>query len=179
MTEQPTQREAETVALCERLRAQQAFPVCPYDRRSPDYWTAPNDKPCVVCGGEPEGPDKCTGADTRIMLEAAALIERLERERDTQRESKEFAQRCCVKAEADNARLKDELSKQIAGAELIALENARLREALVPFAEAAASYDPPEGDDSHAAWAHDFTIGSLRRARAALPARTQEEADAE
>lgn len=40
--------------------------------------------------------------------------------------------------------------------------------ALEPFAEAAASYDPPENDDGHAAWAHDFTIGSLRRARAAI-----------
>lgn len=45
---------------------------------------------------------------------------------------------------------------------------ATMREALVPFAEAAASYDPEEGDDAQAAWAHDFTIGSLRRARRAL-----------
>jgi len=54
-----------------------------------------------------------------------------------------------------------------------ALENAQeelatMREALEPFAEAAASYDPEEGDDAQAAWAHDFTIGSLRRARRAL-----------
>lgn len=46
--------------------------------------------------------------------------------------------------------------------------------ALEPFAEAAASYDPPENDDGHAAWAHDFTIGSLRRARAALRAKAEE-----
>jgi hypothetical protein len=37
-------------------------------------------------------------------------------------------------------------------------------EALEPFAEAAASYDPEEGDG----WVHDFPITSLRRARAAL-----------
>lgn len=46
--------------------------------------------------------------------------------------------------------------------------------ALEPFAEAAASYDPPENDDGHAAWAHDFTIGSLRRARAVSRAKTKE-----
>lgn len=39
-------------------------------------------------------------------------------------------------------------------------------EALAPFAEAASSYDPDEGDGKNVAWAHDFTIGSLRRARA-------------
>jgi len=40
----------------------------------------------------------------------------------------------------------------------------RARKALEPFAEAAASYEPDEGDDRCIAWAHDFTIGSLRRA---------------
>lgn len=47
------------------------------DARIAEYWTTPNDKPCKFCGGEPEGPDKCTGADTRIMTEAADEIERL------------------------------------------------------------------------------------------------------
>jgi len=41
-------------------------------------------------------------------------------------------------------------------------------EALEPFAEAAASYDPDEGDGRDIAWSHDFTIASLRRARSAL-----------
>jgi hypothetical protein len=40
--------------------------------------------------------------------------------------------------------------------------------ALTPFAEASASYDPPEGDDNHMAWSHDFPIGALRRAAATL-----------
>ena len=39
------------------------------------------------------------------------------------------------------------------------------REALEPFARVADSYEPDEGDDACVAWAHDFTIGSLRRAR--------------
>lgn len=43
-----------------------------------------------------------------------------------------------------------------------------LREALKPFAGAADVYDPPKDDDRDIAWAHDLTIGSLRRARAAL-----------
>ena len=31
------------------------LPVCPFDRRSPDYWTTANDKPCHVCGGTEGG----------------------------------------------------------------------------------------------------------------------------
>jgi len=41
----------------------------------------------------------------------------------------------------------------------------KAREALEPFARVADSYEPDEGDDACVAWAHDFTIGSLRRAR--------------
>lgn len=66
-----------------RLRDNSALVVCPFDKRSPDYYTTPNDKPCKFCGSEPEGPDKCTGADLRIMSEAAAYIERLEAALDT------------------------------------------------------------------------------------------------
>lgn len=44
---------------------------------------------------------------------------------------------------------------------------AALEAALKPFAESAQVYDPPEDDDRDIAWAHDFTIGALRRARAA------------
>jgi len=66
--------------LIERLRSNGALPICPFDKRSPEYWTTPNDKPCKFCGGEPEGPDKCTGADTRVMAQAADRIEALERE---------------------------------------------------------------------------------------------------
>jgi hypothetical protein len=47
----------------------------------------------------------------------------------------------------------------------------RAAEALAPFAEAADSYDPPfDAKDSEVAWSHDFTIGSLRRAREARAA---------
>lgn len=78
--------------------------------------------------------------------------------------------------------LRDRLNAQLSGHRLSAKEGTSnllrattaeaeakaMREALEPFAEAAASYDPEEGDDAQAAWAHDFTIGSLRRARRAL-----------
>lgn len=63
--------------IVERLRSSQPLPICPFDKKSPDYYTTPNDKPCKFCGGEPEGPDRCTGADTRIMGEAASEITRL------------------------------------------------------------------------------------------------------
>lgn len=49
---------------------------------------------------------------------------------------------------------------------------AALRTALEPFAKMADSYDPPEGDDDLPIWdTHDLTIGHLRAARAALPAK--------
>lgn len=60
--------------IVERLRANQTLNVCPFDKLSPEYYATPNDKPCKFCGGEPEGPDKCTGADLRIMGEAADEI---------------------------------------------------------------------------------------------------------
>jgi hypothetical protein len=66
--------------IVQELRSNAQLPVCPYDRRSPDYWTAPNDKPCAICGtlNDPDAPDKCRGADTRVMERAADEIERLE-----------------------------------------------------------------------------------------------------
>jgi hypothetical protein len=65
--------------IVERLRSSEPLPACPYDKLSPHYLTAPADKPCAVCGGlnEPDAPDLCRGADTRIMGEAADTIDRL------------------------------------------------------------------------------------------------------
>lgn len=60
--------------LIERLRSSQTLPLCPFERKSPEYFTTPNDQPCKFCGGLPEGPDKCTGADMRIMGEAADAL---------------------------------------------------------------------------------------------------------
>lgn len=64
-------------SLIERLRS--TLPVCPYDQRSPDYYTAPDDKPCPVCGSRNDvnAPDLCRGADTSCMTDAANEIERL------------------------------------------------------------------------------------------------------
>lgn len=77
----PETSQAAVGELVARLRSTATLPVCPYDRRSPEYWTAPDDKPCVICGTEndPDKPDKCRGADTRIMEEAADLLETLQR----------------------------------------------------------------------------------------------------
>lgn len=65
--------------IVERLRSSEPLPACPFDRISPHYLTMPDDKPCPFCGQENtlDGPDKCRGADTRIMGEAANEIERL------------------------------------------------------------------------------------------------------
>lgn len=73
--------------IVERLRSTAQLPVCPYDRRSPDYWTTPDDQPCVICGtlNEVNAPNLCKGADTRIMEQAAAEIERLRREAECHR----------------------------------------------------------------------------------------------
>lgn len=75
--------------LVKRLRDNEPLVICPYDRKSPEYWTTPNDAPCKFCGGLPEGPDKCTGADTRIFAEAADRIEALEAENKALREALE------------------------------------------------------------------------------------------
>lgn len=75
--------------LVERLRSNEALPLCPYDRRSPDYWTTDDDAPCVVCGtlNEPDAPNLCRGADTRIMAEAADRIQTLEAALAAEREA--------------------------------------------------------------------------------------------
>lgn len=66
--------------IVERLKDNSTLVICPFDRKSPEYWSTPNDQPCKFCGGEPDGPDKCTGADTRIMGEAANEITALRSE---------------------------------------------------------------------------------------------------
>lgn len=58
-----------------------------------------------------------------------------------------------------------------AAAEITALRERveKLEAALRPFAEEAARYEPPEGDDEQLLWGEfKLTIGSLRRARAAF-----------
>jgi hypothetical protein len=47
-------------------------------------------------------------------------------------------------------------------------ENERLREALGPFAAEAKKYDPEESDDCMPAWESEFSLGDVRKARAAL-----------
>ena len=62
------------MSLSERLRSKEPGVICPYDRRSPDYWTTPDDAPCPICGGT-EAEDKCRGIDLSIMDEAATTID--------------------------------------------------------------------------------------------------------
>lgn len=65
--------------IVRELRSSEPLPACPFDKISPLYLTMPDDKPCPFCGQEntSEGPDKCRGADTRIMGRAADALERL------------------------------------------------------------------------------------------------------
>jgi hypothetical protein len=63
--------------IIDRLRSNQPLVICPYNSKSPDYLTTPDDEQCKFCGQLPDGPNKCTGADTRIMGEAADEIQRL------------------------------------------------------------------------------------------------------
>jgi hypothetical protein len=66
----------EIEALIERLKSNARLPLCPYDRRSPDYWTIDDVSPCKVCGtrNEPGAPDLCRGADTGLFTEAADAL---------------------------------------------------------------------------------------------------------
>lgn len=63
-------------ALIERLEANEPLPICPYDRRSPEYWTTNDTDPCKFCGTKNEegAPDLCRGADTHLFAEAAAAL---------------------------------------------------------------------------------------------------------
>ena len=62
------------------------------------------------------------------------------------------------------------LDRAEARAEKAEAANKELVEALAPFADSAAAYDPPKSDDHEEAFATRFSIGLLRRARAALAA---------
>ncbi len=146
------------------------LPVCPYDRRSPDYFTAPNDKPCVVCGGinEAGSPDLCRGADTRVMDEAAAEITDL---RDKLASAIKERDSICEKAVEKTFAL-DAAEARAAEAEA---ESDRLRLALEPFAREADNAGGlvlgPDTDD----WTlnhHKLTLGDIRRARQALKEQT-------
>jgi hypothetical protein len=53
-------------------------------------------------------------------------------------------------------------------------ERDRLRAAIRPFADAAQTYEPDDGDSQQIAWVHRFTIGALRAARAAIRGRIEE-----
>lgn len=79
---EPSSLNNSSSTLVERLLSNAQLPVCPYDRRSPDYWTTPDDQPCVICGtlNDFSTPNLCRGADTRVMDEAAALILELQAE---------------------------------------------------------------------------------------------------
>lgn len=68
--------------LCEKLEAKKGMTVCPFDPRSPDYLTTPNDEPCKFCGGVDDGPDLCKGVDLRVMDQAAQAIRTLMGEKD-------------------------------------------------------------------------------------------------
>lgn len=95
-----------SASLIERLRSTAQLPVCPFDRRSPDYYTAgENNAPCTVCGGTEE-VDKCRGADTRIMEEAAARIETLEAAIESNTKALGFAQngRCAAEVQVEALR---------------------------------------------------------------------------
>jgi len=65
--------------LIERLRSKMGMTICPYDQRSPDYYTTNDTDPCKFCGTKNEegAPDLCKGVDMRVMDEAASEIEAL------------------------------------------------------------------------------------------------------
>ncbi len=91
----PTEQAADRVkALVDRLRS--PLPICPYDPKSPDYYTAPDDKPCAVCGqiNDINAPIVCRGADTRCMDQAADALTALQaRAEDAERENERLSAR--------------------------------------------------------------------------------------
>lgn len=112
-------------------------------------------------------------------MQAAEALTRLNHERAAERERREavegeLARVAKVKhylkmADVEDpwAAMIDECEAMEARALTAEAALAKAVEALEPFAEAAASYDPDEGDGANVAWSHDFTIAALRRAREA------------
>lgn len=99
--------DTKTEDLVARLLAQTALPLCPYDRRSPDYWTTNDTDPCEVCGqlNDASAPVLCRGADTSLFREAASRVEALEdRIKALEGALEPFAQAC---EDADDDRQRD------------------------------------------------------------------------
>ena len=102
-------------------------------------------------GNEYRAEDVVAILNDLAPYEEAAEITRLQKERDGIDEERRTALALVLERNAQIQALQKELETA--------------REALEPFARVADSYEPDEGDDACVAWAHDFTIGSLRRAR--------------
>ncbi len=166
--------------LVGRLRSNEPLPLCPYDRRSPLYWTTPDDKPCPFCGTEnkPDAPDLCRGADTRLFSEAASAIE----ERDREIERLKIALSEALRRLAGRQVFIDEYTKATK-ADIDALENSNrlnyeralsaerqlseVREGLRPLADCEIiETDPPLLDSDIGRY--PFTMGEIRAARALL-----------
>lgn len=79
--------------LIEQLEANEALPLCPYDKRSPDYWTTPDDDPCKICGqiNDLNAPNLCRGADTRLFKLAASRLASIRDALETERLARKLA----------------------------------------------------------------------------------------
>lgn len=101
--------------------------------------------------------------DARAALQAAAL---------PQAQPASAEQKTLRDAVSTVAELEDRERELMARVAALEAENARMREALGPFAQKAWFYDPPEDDDDNRIWDTRYcpTLGDLRRARAALSA---------
>jgi len=95
------------------------------------------------------------------LLKAKTELSRLSAENAELRKERD-----ALKQHAELASLVVHGSKEYA--ETLEARLSEALEALRPFADAAQSYEPDEGDNADVAWAHDFTIGSLRRAHTFL-----------
>lgn len=104
------------------------------------------------------------GSDSSVMREAADEIERL---REELYEIKLAAAGGEDAPGAANMVTAKDVEKWVIK---YCEEMERLREALRPFADRAAAYDPPENDDAESDWWNNNrpTIGDLRKARSAL-----------
>lgn len=84
MSAETADHEAELEKVCEKLEAKTGLTVCPYDQRSPDYWTTNDTDPCKFCGqlNDPDAPDVCKGVDLSVMDEAARLLREMAAENE-------------------------------------------------------------------------------------------------
>ncbi|WGM47704.1 hypothetical protein KOAAANKH_02586 [Brevundimonas sp. NIBR10] len=109
-----TQDREELIAC---LRSKKGMTVCPYDPRSPDYWTTNDTDPCKFCGqlNDDAAPDVCKGVDLRVMDQAADTITSLLSDLEAMQEALKEAEAKAERVRLANKRYRNFVQQHLPG----------------------------------------------------------------